>query len=100
MRTYIKGALVICISLIAALYLYSCSSAEQTTAKLAFQQGDYKKAEMEFDKETKQNPANEEAWFYLAISRVQLNKADEAQQAIEQYRKIGKNSFGNELVGY
>ena len=46
MRTYIKGALVICISLIAAFYLYSCSSAEQTTAKLAFQQGDYKKAEM------------------------------------------------------
>ena len=49
-------------------YFGGCSSAEQTTAKLAYAQGDYPKAEIEFQKETNQNPTNEEAWFYLAMS--------------------------------
>jgi len=80
------------------IYLGGCNSAEQTTAKLAYQQGDYKKAEEEFLKETKQNPTNEEAWFYLAMSRAQLNKADGVKEAMDQYRKLGKNTFTTELT--
>ncbi len=79
-------------------YFGGCSTAEQTTAKLAYQQGDYKKAEEEFMKETKNNPTNEEAWFYLAMSRAQQNKVDGVKEAIDQYRKIGKNTFSTELT--
>lgn len=79
-------------------YFSGCSSAEQTTAKLAYTQGDYKKAEVEFEKETKQNPQNEEAWFYLAMSRAQLSKVDGVKQAMDQYRIIGKKTFSVELT--
>lgn len=79
-------------------YFGGCSTAEQTTAKLAYQQGDYKKAEEEFMKETKNNPTNEEAWFYLAMSRAQQNKSDGVKEAIDQYRKLGKNTFATELT--
>ncbi|MCC6864858.1 MAG: tetratricopeptide repeat protein [Ignavibacteria bacterium] len=79
-------------------YFGGCSTAEQTTAKLAYQQGDYKKAETEFAKETKQNPTNEEAWFYLAMSRAQLGNATGVKEAMDQYRKLGKLTFSNELT--
>jgi tetratricopeptide (TPR) repeat protein len=84
--------------LIAAVYVNGCTTAEQTTAKLAFQQGDYAKAETEFAKETVQNPANEEAWYYLGASRLILKKYDDAKVAFDQYRKIGRNSYSNEIL--
>ena len=79
-------------------YFGGCSTAEQTTAKLAYNQGDYKKAEEEFTKETNNNPTNEEAWFYLAMSRAQLGKAAGVKDAMDKYRGIGKNSFRTELT--
>lgn len=79
-------------------YFGGCSTAEQTTAKLAYNQGDYKKAEEEFMKETNNNPTNEEAWFYLAMSRAQLSKAEGVKAAMDKYRGIGKNSFRTELT--
>ena len=79
-------------------YFGGCSSAEQTTAKLAYAQGDYKKAEEEFLKETNQNPANEEAWFYLAMSRAQLSKAEGVREAMSRYTAIGKFTFKSELT--
>jgi tetratricopeptide (TPR) repeat protein len=80
------------------IYFAACNSAEQTTAKLAYNSGDFKKAEIEFEKETKQNPQNEEAWFYLAMSRVQLGKLDGVKTAMAEYKKLGKNSFQPELT--
>lgn len=88
----------IMLALLAGLYIAGCNSAEQTTAKLAYNNGDYEKAALEFAKETKQNPANEEAWFYLALSNSKLGKLAETQTAITEYRKIGKNTFQNELI--
>ncbi len=84
--------------LTASVIFYACNSAEQTTAKIAYGQGDFKKAEVEFDKETKQNPANEEAWFYLAMCRAQLGKAEGVKTAMTQYTGIGKNSFKGDLT--
>ncbi|MBE2217334.1 MAG: tetratricopeptide repeat protein [Ignavibacteria bacterium] len=81
-----------------SIYVGGCNSAEQTTAKLAYNQGDYKKAETEFDKETKNNPLNEEAWFYLAMSRAQLGNPEGVKTAMDQYRKLGKNTFSVELT--
>ena len=79
-------------------YFGGCSSAEQTTAKLAYNQGDYKKAEIEFLKETTNNPTNEEAWFFLAMSRAQLSKAEGVREAMTKYTSIGKNTFRVELT--
>lgn len=79
-------------------YFGGCSSAEQTTAKLAYNQGDYKKAEIEFLKETNNNPTNEEAWFFLAMSRAQLSKAEGVREAMTKYTSIGKNTFRVELT--
>jgi tetratricopeptide (TPR) repeat protein len=81
-----------------SFYIGGCSTAEQTTAKLAYNQGDYKKAETEFEKETKNNPTNEEAWFYLAMSRAQLGNATGVKTAMDEYRKLGKNTFSTELT--
>lgn len=79
-------------------YFGGCSTAEQTTAKLAYAQGDFKKAEEEFLKETNQNPTNEEAWFYLAMSRAQLGKAEGVKEAMVKYTAIGKFTFRSELT--
>jgi len=105
-RVTLKGSLhqgtrgrfaAIIVLLSAALYLGGCSSAEQTTGMLAYQQGDYAKAEQEFMKELNRNPSNEEAWFYLGASRLFLNKYKEAEEAFTQYRKIGKNSYKDQI---
>lgn len=80
-----------------SLYYLGCSSTEQTTARLAYMEGDYEKCEKESLKETQQNPANEEGWGYLAMSRIQLGKIDEARTAYEQYLKIGKYSMHDEF---
>src|SRR5260221_11444300 len=97
MKLLFKTLSISLFGLFLTAYIAGCSSAEQTTAKLAFQQKDYAKAEIEFDKEVKQNPANEEAWFYLGASRVFLNKIDAAGSAFTEYRKIGKNTFSADL---
>ncbi len=98
MRLLLKSVTIFLFVIAAAIYINGCSSAEQTTAKLAFNQGDYAKAETEFLKETQQNPQNEEAWYYLGASRIQLRKYPEADEAFKQYRKIGKNTFANEIL--
>lgn len=88
----------IMLTLTVGLYIAGCNSAEQTTAKIAYQQGDYKKAAEEFAKETKQNPQNEEAWFFLAMSNAKLGNLNGVQSAITEYRKLGKNSYNNEIT--
>jgi tetratricopeptide (TPR) repeat protein len=98
MRLVFKSVVILIFAAAAAVYVNGCTSAEQTTAKLAFQQGDYQKAEKEFQIEVTQNPANEEAWYYLGASRIMLKKYPEADDAFIQYRKIGKNSFRDEIL--
>jgi tetratricopeptide (TPR) repeat protein len=90
--------IIIILFSIQAVFYLGCSSAEQTTAKLAYQQGDYEKAEREFEKEVKQNPTNEDAWFYLAMSRAQLGKVEGVRSAMVEYRKLGKNSYSTEMI--
>ncbi|RPI17092.1 MAG: hypothetical protein EHM58_10685 [Ignavibacteriae bacterium] len=99
MKSIFKSILAIIIIAFAANYLSGCTgSTEQTTAKIAYNTGDWEKAEQEFLKETQQNPTNEEAWFYLAMSRIRQNKVNEAEQALIEYRKIGKHTFNRELL--
>lgn len=95
---FIKIISVLFVLTAIVLSFSSCNSAEQTTAKLAYGQGDFKKAETEFQKETVQNPQNEEAWAYLAMSRAQLGNAEGVRTAMQQYTSIGKNTFKGELT--
>lgn len=100
MRPFLlKSALVLLLGTFAVFYIEGCSSAEQTTGKIAYAQGDFEKAEKEFDLETKQNPNNVEAWFYLAMSRFELNKLELAADAMKQYRKLKKDdSYHSDIV--
>lgn len=87
------------IILLTTTFIYfGCSSAEQTTGKLAFSNKDYAKAEVEFEKEVRQNGQNEEAWFYLAMSRLELGKMTTFEDAMKSYRGIGKNTFAQDLI--
>ncbi len=81
-----------------AIYISGCSTAEQTTGRLAYSQGDYEKAEKEFEKETVQNPSNDEAWFYLVMSRLQLNKIDLAEDAMKEFKKVDKGNYKEDIV--
>ncbi len=81
-----------------AIYISGCSTAEQTTGRLAYSQGDFEKAEKEFEKETRQNPSNDEAWFYLVMSRLQLNKIDLAADAMKEFKKVDKGSYKEDIV--
>jgi tetratricopeptide (TPR) repeat protein len=98
MRSFMKFFLILSVLISAAAYISGCSSAEQTTGMLAYNQGDYTKAETEFQKELQRNPANEEAWFYLGASRIMLGKYKEAEVAFTEYRKIGKNSYRDQIL--
>lgn len=97
MKLIFKSLIFLSIIAFIAAYDSGCSSTEQTTGRLAFQQGDFQKAEKEFSKETQQNPLNEEAWVYLAMTEIQLEKLPEAEVAMKKYREIGKNTYGNEI---
>jgi tetratricopeptide (TPR) repeat protein len=98
MRLSLKLLLLVVFAASLSFYDTGCSSAEQTTAMLAFKAGDFEKAEREFLKELKTNPSNEEAWYYLGASRIQLGKLAAADSAFKQYRKIGKNSYANDIL--
>lgn len=98
MRFLVKSFLLIILIFTAALYINGCSTAEQTTGKIAYAQGDYQKAELEFEKEIKQNPNNEEAWFLLAMSRFQINKISSAEIALKEYRRIGKGTYDSDII--
>jgi tetratricopeptide (TPR) repeat protein len=98
MRLLLKSAAALLLTFTLAFIINACNSAEQTTAMIAYNQGDYKKAEKEFVLETKNNPLNEQAWFYLALSRAKLSDLKGCEEAMIQYKKIGKNTFQSELA--
>jgi tetratricopeptide (TPR) repeat protein len=98
MRFLVNSIVLIFFISATAIYISGCSTAEQTTGRLAYSQGDYEKAEKEFEKETKQNPANDEAWFYLVMSRLQLNKIDLAADAMKEFKKVDKGNYKEDIV--
>lgn len=61
-----------------AVYVMGCASAETTTGKLAFQQKDYVKAEIELQKGLQKNPNDAEAWYMLGYSQFQNGKFNDS----------------------
>lgn len=98
MRFLVNSVVLIFFISATAIYISGCSTAEQTTGRLAYSQGDFEKAEKEFEKETKQNPSNDEAWFYLVMSRLQLNKIALAEDAMKEFKKVDKGNYKEDIV--
>lgn len=70
------------------IYIFGCASAETTTGKLAFQQKDYAKAEIELTKGIQKNPADGEAWYMLGVSQIEIGKYAAAKTSFEKVRSL------------
>lgn len=79
------------------VYYMGCSSAETTTGKLAFQQKDFEKAESELKKGLIINPGDDEAWYFLGYSQVELGKYEEAQTSFKKCLAISP-TYGEMIV--
>lgn len=75
----------------AALYFSGCSSAESTTGKLAFNQQDYAKAESELKKGLAIDANDDEAWYMLGYSQVELGKLEDAKKSFAKCKSISGN---------
>jgi tetratricopeptide (TPR) repeat protein len=81
------------------MYFSGCSSAESTTGKLAFAQQEYAKAETELKKGLALDPSDDEAWFMLGFSQVELGKLDEATKSFEKCKSISSN-YSEKITQY
>ncbi|MBE2256624.1 MAG: tetratricopeptide repeat protein [Ignavibacteria bacterium] len=70
------------------IYIYGCASAETTTGKLAYQQKDYAKAEVELKKGLQKNANDGEAWYMLGVSQIELGKYADARASFEKVRSL------------
>ncbi|MDQ3020269.1 MAG: tetratricopeptide repeat protein [Bacteroidota bacterium] len=74
-----------------SIYYLGCSSAESTTGKLAFGQQDYLKAESELKKGLAIDPKDDEGWYMLGYSQIELGKNSEAQSSFKKSLSISNN---------
>ncbi|MBS1517623.1 MAG: tetratricopeptide repeat protein [Bacteroidetes bacterium] len=84
---------------LSVLYFHGCSSAESTTGKLAFQQKDFVKAEMELKKGLSIDQNDDEGWFMLGYSQVENGNYAEAQKSFKRSLSIS-NNFNDKIQAY
>lgn len=82
-----------------SVYYMGCASAESTTGKLAFQQKDFQKAEIELRKGLAVDKNDDEGWYMLGYSQIELGKFDDAQKSFKQSLAISKN-FAEPIRSY
>ncbi len=80
-------------------YYMGCASAESTTGKLAFQQQDFKKAEVELKKGLAIDKNDDEGWYMLGYSQIELGKFDDAQMSFKRSMSIS-NNFADRIKAY
>ncbi|MCX7834140.1 MAG: tetratricopeptide repeat protein [Ignavibacteria bacterium] len=85
--------------LIMGIIIWGCASAELTTGKLAFQQRDYEKAEINLKKGLEIDKNDAEGWYMLAVSQTELKKYDEARKSFEMAMKVSK-AYEDERMEY
>ncbi len=85
--------------LIMGIIIWGCASAELTTGKLAFQQRDYEKAEINLKKGLEIDKNDAEGWYMLAVSQTELKKYDEARKSFETAMKVSK-AYEDERLEY
>lgn len=79
------------------VFYMGCSSAESTTGKLAFQQQDYVKAEQELKKGLAIDTKDDEGWYMLGYSQIELGKIKEAQESFQKSLAIS-NLYGDKIL--
>lgn len=82
--------------ILTSLYYFGCASAESTTGKLAFAQQDFQKAEIELKKGLAVDQNDDEGWYMLGYSQIELGKYDEAQKSFKRSLTIS-NNFAEKL---
>jgi len=89
MKKYFPALLV----LLAFVYMtttgFQCGSAEATSAKLYMQQKQWQKAEESLMKELAKNDKNEEAWFLLGQTRLEMKKYGGMNEAYTKALSLG-----------
>ena len=94
-----KNVFFIINSLIITLTIYfvGCISSQETaTGKLAFQQEQYERAEEQLTKGLETDKDDQEAWYMLGFSRIELGKYEKATMAFEKAR----GEFGDKILRY
>ena len=81
------------------VYIYGCSSAESTTGKLAFKTGDYEKAERELIKGLNIDKNDDEGWYMLGVSQIELKKYEEGAKSLKTSLSISK-SYASNITEY
>ncbi|MFA5405228.1 MAG: tetratricopeptide repeat protein, partial [Ignavibacteria bacterium] len=81
------------------IYFFGCTSAELTTGKLAYQQRDYVKAEQELKKGLEIDKSNDEGWFMLGYSQIELGKFEEAKVSFKTALSIS-NKYADYIRNY
>ena len=102
MITHINKYLPVIVSLfliIFTAYISGCTSAESTTGKIAFAQKDYEKAERELSKGLKIDKNDDEGWYMLGYSQIELGKYKEATKSFQTSLSISK-SYADNMVSY
>jgi tetratricopeptide (TPR) repeat protein len=87
----VKRYLILIVFLLIGAILFQsfqCASPEMTTARLAYRDKDFKKAEEFFAKELQKAPKNAEANFLMANVKLKLNKTKEAAEYILAAEKL------------
>jgi tetratricopeptide (TPR) repeat protein len=90
MKKYFPALLI----LLALVYMtttgFQCGSAEATSAKLYMQQKQWQKAEESLLKELGKNDKNEEAWFLLGQTRLEMKKYQGMNEAYTKSLSLGE----------
>jgi tetratricopeptide (TPR) repeat protein len=87
------------IALSVSIYFFGCTSAELTTGKLAYQQKDFEKAERELSKGLLIDKADDEGWYMLGYSQIEIGKFAEASNSFKTSLSIS-NKFADLIKNY
>ncbi|MEO6694411.1 MAG: tetratricopeptide repeat protein [Ignavibacteria bacterium] len=82
-----------------SIYYMGCASAESTTGKLAFQQQDFQKAEIELKKGLAVDQNDDEGWYMLGYSQIELGKFEDAQRSFKKSLTVS-NNFNDAIRRY
>jgi len=96
MKRTIYSMMVVALIAAVATVGFQCGSADFTGAKLHIQQKNYDKAIELLEKETANNPKNEEAWYLLGRLRADKGDIDGMNVAFENALKIS-NAHKNDI---
>ncbi len=81
------------------LYFSGCTSAESTTGKLAFNQKDYPKAEIELKKGLSIDKNDAEGWYMLGYSQVEDGHYDDSKESFANAKRLSPE-YGDKILSY